>query len=340
MSTPTTELKTLGKFKLVDTLTQPFSTHYHPSTIHGIGDDAAVLDGGSSYTLVSTDMFLEGIHFDLAYCPLKHIGYKAVVANIAGIIAMHGTAEQITVSIAISNKFTVEALQEIYQGIHQACKHYHVDLVGGDTTSSTAGLVISITAIGKVIKEKLCLRKGAKPYDLVCVTGNLGAAYVGLQILMREKKIFEVDPTLQPKLAPYQYVIERQLKPEARTDIGALFNQLDILPTSMIDISDGLASDLLHLSQASGIGITIHEDKLPIHPQTYETAEALNLSPTLCALHGGEDYELLFTISQADLSKLSENVDIHLIGYVTDANQGIKLITTSQEAIDITAQGW
>jgi thiamine-monophosphate kinase len=339
MSTPTTELQALGKFKLIELLTTPFKTH-HKSSIHGIGEDAAVLEGGSSYTLVSTDMFLEGVHFDLTYCPLKHIGYKAVVANIADIIAMNGTPEQITVSMGISSKFTVEGLQEIYHGIHQACNRYQIDLIGGDITSSTAGLVISITAIGRVAQEKLCLRKGAKPYDLVCVTGNLGAAYIGLQILMREKKIFEVDPDMQPELTPYQYVIERQLKPEARTDIRELLRQLDILPTSMIDMSDGLGSGLLHLSKASDVGITIHEEKLLIHPQTYQTAEALHLSPTLCALHGGEDYEVLFTIAQADLSKLSENVDIHLIGYVTDVSQGVKLITTSQEAIDITAQSW
>jgi thiamine-monophosphate kinase len=337
MSTPT-QLQALSKFKLIDTLAQPFNTHYHASTVHGIGDDAAVLARDAfSYTLVSTDMFLEGIHFDLTYCPLKHIGYKAVIANIADIIAMNGTTEQITVSIAMSNKFTVEALQEIYEGIYQACKHYHIDLVGGDTTSSTTGLIISITAVGKVAQERLCLRKGAKPYDLVCVTGNLGAAYIGLQILLREKKVFEVDPTMQPKLGPYQYVIERQLKPEARTDIRALLDQLGILPTSMIDISDGLAAGLLHLSQASAVGITIHENKLPIHPQTYQTAEVVRLLPTLAAIHGGEDYELLFTISQADLPKLKEDMDIHLIGYVTDASQGVKLITTSGESADITA---
>lgn len=340
MFTATTAPTISEEFKLINTLTKPFNTTYHTSTIYGIGDDAAVLERAAAYTLVSTDMFLEGVHFDLTYCPLKHLGYKAVVASIADIVAMNGTTEQITVSMAISNKFTVEALQEIYQGIHQACKRYRIDLIGGDTTSSTTGLVISITAIGKVDKEKLCLRKGAKLYDLVCVTGNLGSAYVGLQILLREKNVFEVDPAIQPKLEPYQYVVERQLKPEARTDIQELFNQLDILPTSMIDISNGLASELLHLSQASNVGITIYEQKLPIHPQTYQTAEELHVLPSLCALHGGEDYELLFTIAQTDLPKLPENADIHLIGHVTDASQGTKLITTSQEAINITAQGW
>lgn len=339
MSTPTTDLNTLGKFKVIDTLAKPFKTH-HSSTMYGVGEDTAVLEGESFYTLVSTALFLEGIHFDLTYCPLKHIGYKAVVANIANITAMNGVTEQIAVSMAISSKFSVETLQEMYQGIHQACNRYHIDLVGGDTTSSTTGLVISITAIGKVAKEKLCLRKGAKPHELVCVTGNLGAAYVGLQVLMREKKIFEVDPTLQPKLAPYQYVIERQLKPEARTDIVGLLHQTGILPTRMMNISDGLASELLHLGQASAMGITIHEDKLPIHAQTYQTAEELKLSPTLCALYGGEDYELLFTIAQANFPKLSENIDIHPIGYMTEASQGVNLIRTNGEAIDITTQGW
>ncbi|OJW70313.1 MAG: thiamine-phosphate kinase [Candidatus Amoebophilus sp. 36-38] len=339
MSTSKTELKDLGKFKLIDLLTENFKTKKKSST-YGIGDDAAVIDAGIYYTLVTTDMFVEGVHFDLTYAPLKHVGYKSVVANIADITAMNGTIEQITVSIAISNRFTLEALQELYQGIYTACERYEIDLVGGDTTSSPAGLVISITAIGKVAKEKLCLRSGAKPYDLVCVTGDLGAAYIGLQVLNREKKLFEVDPNMQPQLVPYQYLIERQLKPEARADIIQLFEKLKLLPTSMIDISDGLASELLHLSKASNVGFTIHEDKLPIDRLTYETTEALHLSPTLCALHGGEDYELLFTISQADLPKIEGNPNIHLIGYITEPTQGLKLVTNSGESVNVTAQGW
>jgi len=339
MSTTRTELKDLGKFKLIDLLTENFKIKQKSST-YGVGDDAAVIDTGTYYTLVTTDMFVEGVHFDLTYAPLKHVGYKAVILNIADITAMNGTIEQITVSIAISNKFTLETLQELYQGIYTACERYEIDLVGGDTTSSPAGLVISITAIGKVVKERVCLRKGAKPYDLICVTGNLGAAYVGLQVLNREKSLFEADPHIQPKLEPYQYVIERQLKPEARTDIIQLFEKLDLLPTSMVDISDGLASELLHLSKASQVGFTIYEDKLPIDQQTHATAETLHLSPTLCALHGGEDYELLFTISQTDLPKVEGNPNIHLIGYITEPTQGLKLVANSGESIQVTAQGW
>jgi len=339
MSTSRTELKDLGKFKLIETITEDFKLH-HSTSVHGIGDDAAVIDTGNFYTLVTTNILVEGVNFDLIYCPLKHVGYKAVVSNIADIIAMNGAPEQITVSIAISNRFTLEAVQGLYQGIYRACEHYKIDLVGGDTTSSTSGLILSITAIGKVAKEKLCLRKGAKSYDLVCVTGDLGAAYLGLQILNREKKIFEADSHMQPKLEPYQYLIERQLKPEARTEIIQLFDQEDILPSSMIDISGGLASELLHISKASGVGIAIYENKLPIHQKTHETAETLHLSSTLCALHGGEDYELLFTIPQSELSKIEKHPNIQVIGYVTDASLGVKLITNSDESIDIIAQGW
>lgn len=339
MSVSKTALKDLGEFKLIDLLTQD-SKLVRKSSIYGVGDDAAVIDTGAHYTLLTTDMLVEGLHFDLTYCPLKHVGYKAIVASIADITAMNGVAEQITVAIAISSRFTLEALQELYHGIYTACERYQVDLVGGDTTSSTAGLVISVTAVGKVSKDKLCLRKGAKPYDLVCVTGDLGAAYVGLQVLNREKRLFEVDPNMQPKLAPYKYLIERQLKPEARTDIVELFDKIGVLPTSMMDISDGLASELLHLSKASKVGFTIYENKLPIHQQTHETTETLHLSSTLCALHGGEDYELLFTVPQADLPKIESNSNIHLIGYVTELSEGLKLVTTNNEAITITAQGW
>jgi len=339
MSTSRTELKDLGEFKLIENITQNFKLH-HTTSIHGIGDDAAVIDTGNFYTLVTTDMLVEGVSFDLTYCPLKHVGYKAVVSNIADIIAMNGVAEQITVSIAISSRFTLEAVQELYQGIYRACEHYQIDLVGGDTTSSTSGLILSITAIGRVSKEKLCLRKGAKPYDLVCVTGDLGAAYLGLQILNREKELFEADPHMQPKLQPYQYLVERQLKPEARTDMIQMFEQINLVPSSMIDISDGLASELLHISKASGVGITVYENKLPIDQKTHETAEALHLSSTLCALHGGEDYELLFTIPQSELPKIEKCSNIHMIGYVTDPSLGVKLITNSEESIDITAQGW
>ena len=334
MPTSLTKLKDLEETKLIEELTHKFKLS-HKSSIYGIGDDAAVLDNGDSYTLISTDMLVEGVHFDLTYCPLKHVGYKAVTTSIADIVAMNGVAQQITVSIAVSNKFTLETLQELYLGVHKACTNYQIDLIGGDTSSSIAGLLISVTAIGKVDKNKLCLRKGAKPYDLVCVTGNLGAAYLGLQILGREKKVFEADPNMQPQLEAYAYLVERQLKPEAPTNIVTSLAKLDICPTSMIDISDALISQILRIGRASDVGITIYEDKLPIHPETNKTADSFHLSSTLCALHGGEDYELLFTVDQNDYAKLEKELDIHVIGYVTEIGQGFKMIRNNNEIIDL-----
>ena len=339
MAESRTALQELGEFKLIDTLTAKFALQ-HPSSIQGVGDDAAIIDAGEHYTLVTTDMLLEGIHFDLTYCPLQHLGYKAVVVNVSDIAAMNGTPAQITVSIAVSNRFSLEALQALYQGIALACEHYQVDLVGGDTASSATGLVISITALGKVAKEQVCLRKGAQLHDIVCVTGDLGAAYIGLQVLTREKQVFEADPAMQPVLAPYQYMVQRQLKPAARTDIIQMMHKLQLVPTAMIDVSDGLASELFHISKSAGVGITIYEDKLPIDKRTYETAVSFNLDPIMCAVNGGEDYELLFTIKQQDLKKVENHPDIALIGYATAPTQGLNLVTQSGSVVPLSAQGW
>lgn len=334
-----TELQELGEFKLIDTLTEKL-TLQHQSSVQGVGDDAAIIDAGEHYTLVTTDMLLEGIHFDLTYCPLQHLGYKAVVANVADVTAMNGVPEQITVSIAVSNRFSLEALQTLYQGISLACEHYRVDLVGGDTASATAGLTISITAIGSVAKDRVCLRRGARPHDIICVTGDLGGAYIGLQVLNREKRVFEADPDTQPVLEPYEYMVQRQLKPAARVDIIRAMDELQLVPTAMIDISDGLASELFHISKAAGVGITIHEDRLPIDNRTYETAVSFGLDPIMCAANGGEDYELLFTIKQQDLKKVENHPDIALIGYTTAPTQGLNLVTKSGSVVPLVAQGW
>lgn len=334
-----TDLKKLGEFRLIDKLTKDFELQQDSST-HGVGDDAAVIDAGDHYQLITTDLLLENIHFDLTYCPLKHLGYKAVAVNVADIAAMNGIPTQVTVSIGVSNRFSLEALQALYQGIRMACESYRVDLVGGDTAPSAAGLVIAVTAVGRVAKDQLCLRKGTQPNDIICVTGDLGGAYVGLQILSREKKVWEVDKEMEPDLTPYQYMLQRQLRPEARTDIVHELHELPLLPTAMIDISDGLASELLQLHKASSIGVNIYEDRLPIDNRTMDTALALNLDPIMCALHGGEDYELLFTIRPQDLSKIEKHPDISLIGYATAADQGLSLITKAGTAVPLTAPGW
>lgn len=339
MPGPRTELEELGEFKLIDTLTEKF-TLQHQSSVQGVGDDAAIIDAGEHYTLVTTDMLLEGIHFDLTYCPLKHLGYKAVVVNISDIVAMNGTPEQITVSIAVSNRFSLEALQALYQGIYLACEHYQVDLVGGDTSSAAAGLVISITAIGRVAQDKVCLRRGAQPHDIICVTGDLGGAYIGLQALTREKQVLKADPGMEPVLEPYKYMVERQLKPAARTDIIQAMDKLQLVPTAMIDVSDGLASELFHISKAAGVGITIYEERLPIDKRTYETGVSFNLDPIMCAVNGGEDYELLFTIKQQDLKKVENHPDIALIGYATAPAQGLNLVTKAGSVVALAAQGW
>ena len=339
MTEKRTEIEELGEFKLIDLLTEPFGLQ-HDSSVLGVGDDAAIIDAGQHYTLVSTDLLLEGIHFDLTYCPLKHLGYKAVAVNVSDIAAMNGVPEQITVSIALSNRFSLEALQELYAGIRLACESYKVDLVGGDTSSSTKGLVISVTAVGKVAKDKVCQRKGVQPNDIICVTGDLGGAYLGLQVLNREKQVFAADASMQPDLAPYQYLVQRQLKPEARMDVVHAMRDMPLVPTAMIDLSDGLASELFHLSKASQVGVNIYEDKLPIDKLTYETAAAFNLDPVVCAMHGGEDYELLFTIRPQDLKQVEKHPDISLIGYATAAAHGLNLITDAGSAVPLSAQGW
>jgi len=336
---PRTELDQLGEFGLIDHLTKSTKL-VQPSSQLGIGDDAAVLKLKKGLMLVSSDMLMESIHFDLTYTPLKHLGYKAVAVNISDIVAMNGTCSQITVNIGLSNRFSLEAVEELYEGIHLACAHYECDLVGGDTTSSRAGLVISITAIGTVAPDKLVSRSKAKIHDLVCVSGDIGAAYVGLQILEREKKVFLTDEVMQPQLEAYEYVIGRQLKAEARTDVIQWFEDSGIIPTSMIDISDGLASDLLHICKQSGVGARVYEDKLPIDATTKDVALEFKLSPTTVALNGGEDYELLFTVSQELHEKVDEQQDISIIGHITEASQGAELVSVQGDVVVLEAQGW
>lgn len=334
-----TDLAELGEFGLIKHLTEHFKIQ-HESSVKGIGDDAAVLSFKDKQVLLSTDLLLEGVHFDLAYVPLMHLGYKAVQVNLSDIYAMNGVATQITVSIGLSSKFPLEAVEEIYKGIELACNKFNIDLIGGDTSSSKQGLVISVTSIGYAEKEEVCYRNGAQEGDLLCVSGDLGGAYIGLQILEREKQIFLENPNVQPDLEGKDYIIERQLKPEGRRDIVDLLAQMKILPTSMIDVSDGLASEIFHIGTQSGVGCTIYEDKLPIDPMTYETARELGLDPTVCALNGGEDYELLFTIKQADYEKLKHDVDITVIGHMTDKNSGYKMISKSNVVHELKAQGW
>lgn len=333
-----TSIAELGEFGLIKHLTSNFKIQHETST-KGIGDDAAVLNF-KDQVLISTDLLLEGIHFDLAYVPLMHLGYKAVQVNLSDIYAMNGIATQITVSIGISSKFPLEAVEEIYKGIELACNKFNIDLIGGDTSSSKQGLVISVTSIGHAAAEDICYRNGAEEGDLLCVSGDLGGAYVGLQILEREKLIFLENPQLQPDLEGKDYIIERQLKPEGRRDIVDLLAQMKIKPTSMIDVSDGLASEILHICKQSEKGCTLYEEKIPIDPMTYETARELGLDPTICALNGGEDYELLFTIKQADYDKLKNDIDVSIIGYITDKNSGCNLISKSNVSHELKAQGW
>ncbi|HMJ71023.1 MAG TPA: thiamine-phosphate kinase [Cyclobacteriaceae bacterium] len=333
------EISKIGEFGLIDRISKRFELKV-PTTVLGIGDDAAVIDIGSEYLLMSTDMLIEGPHFNLSYVPLKHLGYKAVAVNVSDIAAMNGRPEQITISLGLSNRFSIEAVDELYEGIHAACKSFNVDLVGGDTTSSPAGLTIAINIIGRVAKDRIAYRKGAKPNDIICATGDLGAAYMGLQVLEREKAVFLANPDMQPDLEKYEYLVGRQLKPEARMDIVYDLAESNIIPTSMIDVSDGIASELLHLSLQSGVGVKVFEDKLPIDSQTYETAVEMNLDPVTCALNGGEDYELLFTITPSDHEKLKNHADIHFIGHVhNDASQNL-LITKGGNVIALKAQGW
>ena len=334
-----TNINELGEFGLIQHLTQAVELQLD-STTKGIGDDAAVLDFSNKKTLISTDLLLENIHFDLRYVPLKHLGYKAVQVNLSDIYAMNGIASQITFSIGLSSKFPLEAVEEIYEGALIACKKYGVDLVGGDTSASAQGLVLSITSIGYAEESKIAYRSGAKEGDLLCVSGDLGGAYVGLQLLEREKNIFLENPNIQPDLEGKDYIVERQLKPDARKDVVELLAFLDIKPTSMIDVSDGLASEILHICKASNVGCKLYEEKIPIDPMTYETAREFGLDPTVCALSGGEDYELLFTIPQADYDKIKGQLDISVIGYITEANAGKEMISKSGHVHEITAQGW
>lgn len=340
MTDKRTELNELGEFGLIDKLTANFTTHIS-STIKGVGDDAAVISiSEDEAMLVSTDSLLEGVHFSLMYTPLMHLGYKAVMVNLSDIYAMNGKPEQITVSIAVSNRFPVEALEELYAGIKKACDMYRVDLIGGDTTSSLSGLVISITALGRVKKKDIVYRSGAKEHDLLVVTGDLGAAYMGLQILEREKEVFKANPNIQPDLDGNDYLLERQLKPEARKDVIKLLKDLEVKPTSMIDISDGLASEIFHLCKASDLACTIYDEKVPIDAKTSTTAIDFNLDPITAALNGGEDYELLFTVAQADYEKILGNPHLTIIGHMTDKNSGIQLVDKHGAVIPLKAQGW
>lgn len=334
-----TELGELGEFGLINHLDNYINTKQE-NTIKGIGDDCAVIDRGEYYELVSTDMLLEGVHFDLSYCPLKHLGYKSVVVNLSDVFAMNGKPSKIVVAIGLSNRFSLEAVEELYAGMMLACQNYDIDLIGGDTSSSKSGLTISITVIGEVEKDKVCYRQGAKSKELVVVSGDLGGAYMGLQLLEREKQVFEATPTVQPDLSGNDYVLERQLKPEARKDVIDLLKKLDVQPTSMIDISDGLASEVLHLAKQNKVGIQIYEDKIPIDPTTFSLARDFNLDPTVCALSGGEDYELLFTIKQTDYDKIKGNPNLTVIGFVGDENAESYLIDKQEGLHKITAQGW
>ena len=339
-----TELSALGEFGLIERIASRVRLA-NASSVKGIGDDAAVIDpsagsgGNGLYQVVTTDMLVEGVHFDLGYVPLKHLGYKAVVANLSDVYAMNAEPRQVTVALALSNRFPVEAIDELYEGMLLACKNYGVDLVGGDTCSSTSGLVISVTAIGAAKKEDVTYRNGAKENDLLVVSGDLGGAYMGLQVLEREKAVFK-ETSAQPDLEGHDYILERQLKPEARRDIIALLKKLDVRPTAMIDVSDGLARETIHIARSSGLGARIHDDKIPIDPGTHQTARDFNLDPSTCALNGGEDYELLFTIAQGDYDKVKGNPSLTVIGHMTDRNSGYALIDKQGGQHDLRAQGW
>lgn len=334
-----TEIGELGEFGLIDHLNKSIKIK-NSSTFKGIGDDAAVIEAGDHVKVVTTDLLLEGVHFDLSYAPLQHVGFKAVAVNVSDVAAMNAIPKQITVSIALSNRFSVEAVDALYAGINAAAEHYGVDVIGGDTTASRSGLVISITAIGEAKKEELSYRSGAKVNDIICATGDLGGALVGLQILEREKQVFMANPDMKPDLDKYTFVTGRQLKPDARMDIIHELRELGVVPTSMLDISDGLASELFHICKASNLGVTIYEDKLPIDKQTYDTAVELNMDPITCVLNGGEDYELLFTIDQKDFEKLEKHADIHFIGHTTKPEDGKNLVTKSGTVVELKAQGW
>lgn len=334
-----TSIASLGEFGLIDHLTKHFKISKE-STLKSIGDDAAVLDFKDKKAVVSTDLLIEGVHFDLAYMPLKHLGYKAVVANISDICAMNASPTQITVSVAVSNRFPLEALEELFEGITLAANAYEVDVIGGDTTSSQKGLIISITAIGEANLDDIAYRNGAKQTDLLVVSGDLGAAYMGLQVLEREKQVFQVNPNNQPVLDDYTYLIERQLKPEARTDVKGILEQLEIKPTAMIDISDGLSSEIMHICKQSTLGCNLYEEKIPVDPQLINTCEEFNIDITTIALNGGEDYELLFTIKMEDFEKIKGNPNFTIIGHMVAESEGIHLVTRANTKIELKARGW
>tara|TARA_R110002050_G_scaffold48356_3_gene112580 strand:+ start:153722 stop:154774 length:1053 start_codon:yes stop_codon:yes gene_type:complete len=334
-----TSIAELGEFGLIEHLTKDFPLH-HKSTIKGVGDDAAVLSFDKKKVVLSTDLLIEGVHFDLSYMPLKHLGYKAVMVNLSDCYAMNAMATHITVSVAISNRFPLEAIEELYAGIAHATTKYNIDLIGGDTTSSKTGLLISVTVLGEVAEEEITYRNGAKPNDLLVVSGDIGGAYMGLQVLEREKEVFKVNPNSQPDLEPYSYIVERQLKPEARKDIVEILKLLEVKPTAMIDISDGLSSEILHLCKQSGVGCDLYEDKIPLDPTVISSCEEFKMNSTLVALSGGEDYELLFTINQNDFDKIKGNPNLTVIGHMTDKNEGAHLISRSGSKIELTAQGW
>lgn len=339
MSEQRTEIENLGEFGLIDHLTKNFEIQ-NASTVLSIGDDAAVIDHFGKQTVVTTDMLLEGVHFDLMYTPLKHLGYKSVVVNLSDIYAMNATPTQITIAIGFSNRFSVEALEEFYEGVQIACEKYGVDLIGGDTCSSQKGLVISVTAIGEVAPDKFIKRSTAESGDLICVSGDLGAAFLGLTLMEREKKIFLENPQVQPNLENEDYIVGRLLKPDARKDIIELLEQMEVKPTAMMDISDGLSSEILHLCKQSELGCRIYEDKIPLHEATKAAAFKFGLDATVCALNGGEDYELIFTMKQADYDKITLQEEISVIGYMCDQEEGTKLITKGGSTHHITAQGW
>ena len=334
-----TSLAELGEFGLINHITKHFKVS-HKATVKAVGDDAAVLESSEKQTLITTDLLIEGVHFDLSYMPLKHLGYKAVVVNLSDVFAMNGEAEQITVSLAVSNRFPLEAIEELYAGIQLACETYTIDLIGGDTTSSTKGILISVTAIGKANKEDVVYRNTAKETDLIVVTGDLGAAFAGLQILEREKEVFKDNAAVQPDFSGKDYILERQLKPEARQDVIQLLKDLEVKPTSMIDISDGLSSEIIHLCQQGKVGCDLYENKIPLDPQVISTCEEFNIDATTVAINGGEDYELLFTIIMEDFEKIKGNPNFTIIGHMTSESEGIHLVTRANTKIRLKARGW
>lgn len=334
-----TEIASLGEFGLIEHLTKNAETQ-NASTILGVGDDAAVIDHFGKQTVITTDLLLEGIHFDLMYTPLKHLGYKAVVVNLSDLYAMNATPTQITLSIGISNRFSLEALNEFYEGVYFACEKYGVDLIGGDTSSSQKGFIISVTAIGEVAPDQFIKRSTASKGDLICVSGDLGGAYLGLTLMEREKKIYQENPNIQPDLEGESYIVGKLLKPEARKDIIEFFGKNEIVPTAMMDVSDGISSEVLHICKQSGLGARIYEEKLPIADASRKAAFKFGLDPTVCALNGGEDYELIFTIRQEDHDKIVLNEEISVIGYMTELTEGVKLLTKGGNTFDLKAQGW